>query len=303
MAAAATDIQIVEVGPRDGLQNESVVLSTESKIDLINRLAQAGATRIEAVSFAHPGYVPQMADAEAVMAGLTKRPGVSYIGLVMNERGLARAESTDLDEINFTISATEGFNQANLSASVGQTLAFIEASADRSTKTTATISVVFGCPFEGEVDPTAVIELAVALTESGIDELALADTIGVANPWEVDAMIQRIRPEIGAIPLRMHFHDTRNTAVANSYAALMAGVTVLDSSVGGLGGCPFAPDATGNVATNDLVYSLERAGFRTGLDLGALNEISGWVAAELGISAPSLVARAGGFPAPGGPAS
>lgn len=291
------DIQIVEVGPRDGLQNEAAVLSTEKKIELIHRLVEAGTTRIEAVSFAHPTYVPQMADAEAVIAGINKRQGVSYIGLVMNERGLHRAEETDLDEINFSISATDGFNQANLSASVEETLGFIEKSVSRnpSVVKTATISVVFGCPFDGEVDPAAVVQLAERLSESGVHEIALADTIGVANPWQVAEMIELVRPVIGETPLRMHFHDTRNTAIANAYVAVEAEVDVLDSSVGGLGGCPFAPNATGNVATNDLVYMLERAGHSTGLNLDTLNQISGWVGGELGISPPSLVARAGGF--------
>ncbi|NNL48334.1 MAG: hydroxymethylglutaryl-CoA lyase [Acidimicrobiia bacterium] len=292
-----TEIEIVEVGPRDGLQNETAVLDTPVKIELLNRLADAGAKRIEAVSFAHPGYVPQMADAEAVMAGLIKRAGVSYIGLVMNERGYRRAVDTPVDELNFSVSATDGFNLANLSANVEDTLGFIEAVApDVSLPTTATISVVWGCPFDGEVEPERVVEIASRLVAAGIDELALADTIGVANPWAVRGMIDAVSVVTGSVPLRVHFHDTRNTGLANAFAAIESGVRVLDSSVGGLGGCPFAPDATGNIATNDLVYMVERAGFMTGFNLTALNEIAHWVGSELSIQPPSLVARAGGFP-------
>ncbi len=295
-------IQIVEVGPRDGLQNERAVLVTETKVELIERLSNAGATRIEAVSFAHPRYVPQMADAEAVMERLTKHPGVSYIGLVLNERGLARALSTDLDEINFSLSSTEGFNQANLATGVEDTVSFIVSALDGlHHKTTATISVVWGCPFEGEVDERRVIELAARLAEAGIDEVALADTIGVADPWRVQSMIEAVKPVIGSAALRVHFHDTRSTGIANAFAAVQAGVTILDSSVGGLGGCPFAPEATGNIATNDLVYMLERAGHETGLDLGRLNAITSWIGDELGTEPPSMVARAGGFPQPGRP--
>ncbi len=292
-----TQIEIVEVGPRDGLQNETVVLDTPVKVELLDRLADAGATRIEAVSFAHPGYVPQMADAEAVMDGIVKRSGVSYIGLVMNERGYRRAVDTSVDELNFSVSATDGFNQANLSATVEDTLAFIESVVpDVRLPTTATVSVVWGCPFDGEVEPARVVEIASRLVAAGIDELALADTIGVANPWAVRGVLDAVSTVTGSVPLRVHFHDTRNTGLANAYAAIESGVRVLDSSVGGLGGCPFAPNATGNIATNDLVYMVERAGFVTGFDLTALNEITHWVGTELSIEPPSLVARAGGFP-------
>lgn len=292
-----TEIEIVEVGPRDGLQNETVVLGTPVKIELLDRLADAGATRIEAVSFAHPGYVPQMADAEAVMDGLVKRSGVSYIGLVMNERGYRRAVDTSIDELNFSVSATDGFNQANLSSTVEDTLAFIESVAPEvPLPTTATVSVVWGCPFDGEVELSRVVEIASRLVAAGIDELALADTIGVANPWAVREVLDAVSTVAGSVPLRVHFHDTRNTGLANAFAAIESGVRVLDSSVGGLGGCPFAPNATGNIATNDLVYMVERAGFVTGFDLTALNEITDWVGTELSIEPPSLVARAGGFP-------
>ncbi len=292
-----SSLQLVEVGPRDGLQNESAVLDTAVKIELLDRIARAGATRIEAVSFAHPEYVPQMADAEAVMAGLVKQPGVSYIGLVMNERGYRRSLDTPLEEINFSVSATDGFNRANLSAGVEDTLGFIEnVVADEARFTTATISVAWGCPFEGEVEPGRVVEIAARLTVAGIDELALADTIGVADPWAVRSMIAQVCAVIGDVPLRVHFHDTRSTGLANAFAAIESGIGVLDSSVGGLGGCPFAPNATGNIATNDLVYMVQRAGYETGFDLHQLNSITRWIGTELNIQPPSFVARAGGFP-------
>lgn len=264
-------IGIVEVGPRDGLQNESRVLPTEQKIDLIERLVGAGATRMEIVSFAHPGRVPQMADAEAVAAHFARRTDFSRIGLVMNGRGWERARRVELDEINIPVGATTGFNQANVAATPQETIELVARVADEAAQpVTGTISVAFGCPYEGEVAEDVVVAIAEQLVEAGVAELALADTIGVADPWTVSDRIRAVRSVSGDVPLRVHFHDTRNTGIANSVAAVDAGVTVLDASVGGVGGCPFAPNATGNVATEDLVYALDRAGRETGLSLSAL---------------------------------
>lgn len=291
-------IDIVEVGPRDGLQNEARVLATEQKVGLIERLVAAGATRIEIVSFAHPGRVPQMADAEAVAGAFAGRTDFSRIGLVMNGRGWERAQALELDEINIPVGATNGFNQANVAAAPDETISLIsQVAAEAVAPVTGTISVAFGCPYEGEVAESVVVSMAERLVEAGVNELALADTIGVADPWTVSARIRAVRTVSGDLPLRVHFHDTRNTGIANCVAAIDSGVTVLDASVGGVGGCPFAPNATGNVATEDLVYALERAGRETGLSLAALRDTAQWVGEALGIAPPSALLRAGGFPA------
>jgi hydroxymethylglutaryl-CoA lyase len=290
-------IEIVEVGPRDGLQNESVVLATEHKIQFIEHLVAAGSARIEIVSFAHPTRVPQMADAEAVAAHFAGRDDFSRIGLVMNERGWQRAQQVELDEINVPVGATGGFNQANVRSTPAETIEFIAAvvkAAD--VPVTGTISVAFGCPYDGEVDEAAVVGIATRLAEAGCAEIAVADTIGVADPWTVRSRLEAVRTVIAEIPLRAHFHDTRNTGIANAFAAVDAGVTVIDASVGGIGGCPFAPNATGNVATDDLVYMLHRAGYPTGLDLDQLLTISQWVGEALAITPPSALLTAGGFP-------
>jgi hydroxymethylglutaryl-CoA lyase len=290
-------IQIVEVGPRDGLQNESVVLATDQKAEFIERLAAAGAGRIEIVSFAHPGRVPQMADAEAVAEHFSGRDDFSRIGLVMNHRGWQRAQQVELDEINIPVGATHGFNQANVGATPDETVEFIgDVVTEAGMPVTGTISVAFGCPYDGEVARSAVVSIATRLAEVGCAEIALADTIGVADPWTVRSRLEAVRAVTGDIPLRVHFHDTRNTGIANTFAALDAGVEVIDASVGGIGGCPFAPNATGNIATDDLVFMLERAGLVTGLDLELLIETSRWVGEALAIEPPSALLRAGGFP-------
>ncbi len=290
-------IQIVEVGPRDGLQNESVVLDTGRKVEFIERLAGAGARRVEIVSFAHPKRVPQMADAEAVARAFAGRDDFSRIGLVMNQRGWQRAQQVELDEINIPVGATAGFNQANVAASPDETIDFIANVVEQTDlPVSGTVSVAFGCPYEGEVAEETVVAIARRLVEAGCAEIGIADTIGVADPWTVRSRLEAVRAVTGDIPLRVHFHDTRHTGIANTFAAIDAGVHIVDASVGGIGGCPFAPNATGNIATDDIVFMLHRAGYATGLDLDQLIELAGWVGEALSIIPPSALLRAGGFP-------
>ena len=293
-------IEIVEVGPRDGLQSEPDVLATPLKLELISRLVDAGVRRVEVASFVNPKRVPQMADAEAVMAGLPKRPDVQYVGLVLNRRGFDRALAAGCTEIGMVTAATDTFAQRNQGASIEETIAAWEEIAPLARaagiRAQVTISVSFGCPFEGEVAPARVIEIARRLAASKPVEIAIADTIGVAVPTQVTALVEQLLPALSGVPLRCHFHNTRNTAVANAYAAVMAGVHTLDSSVGGIGGCPFAPNATGNVATEDLLYMLSRSGFETGIDLGRLIETARWLQEQRGKPVPSMVSKAGGFP-------
>jgi hydroxymethylglutaryl-CoA lyase len=293
-------VQIVEVGPRDGLQNESAILSTDQKLTMICDLTNAGLTRIETVSFAHPDKVPQMADAEAVMEHLPQREDVSYIGLILNWRGWLRAANTSVDEVNMNVSASDTFNQRNQGCTTEETIDVLgqvvhEASA-RDMPVTATVATSWGCPFEGEVPPDRLLSVTAAVAATGVSEIALADTIGVADPWSVTDRIEAVQSIVGDIPLRAHFHNTRNTGIANAYAAIQAGVTALDSSVGGLGGCPFAPDATGNIATDDLVYMLDRAGIATGVDLEDVIAVSRHVAELVDHPLEAMLPRAGGFP-------
>jgi hydroxymethylglutaryl-CoA lyase len=293
-------LEIVEVGPRDGLQSEPDVLATPLKLELISRLVDAGVRRVEVASFVNPKRVPQMADAEAVMAGLPKRPDVQYVGLVLNRRGFDRALAAGCTEIGMVTAATDTFAQRNQGASIEETIAAWEEIAPLARaagiRAQVTISVSFGCPFEGEVAPARVIAIARRLAASKPVEIAIADTIGVAVPTQVTALVEQLLPALSGVPLRCHFHNTRNTAVANAYAAVMAGVHTLDSSVGGIGGCPFAPNATGNVATEDLLYMLSRSGFETGIDLGRLIETARWLQEQRGRPVPSMVSKAGGFP-------
>jgi isopropylmalate/homocitrate/citramalate synthase len=293
-------IEVIEVSPRDGLQNEPVVLPTGAKVELIARAVAAGARRVEAVSFVRPDAVPAMADAEAVMAGITRTPGVSFAGLVLNRRGFTRARDSGVDEINVVVPVSEAFARANQNASAEALMTMAEEVAGDAAALglpcSVTLAVAFGCPFSGEVDRDRVVAYGARAVRAGAVELALADTIGVGVPWQVRDLVGGLRGEIGDVPLRMHFHNTRNTGYANAYAALEAGVTRLDASIGGIGGCPFAPAATGNIATEDLVYLLERGGLRTGLDLDALIDTAGFLADALGKPVPSLLPRAGGFP-------
>lgn len=290
---------IVEVGPRDGLQNESTLVSTEAKIRFITRLVNAGLTRIEVTSFVHPRRVPQMADAEAVMAGVPQSDSASYIGLVLNERGLDRAIGSGVDEVNVALVATETFSQRNQGMGIVETLRSFERIATRARdaglRVSATIGAAFGCPFEGEVSTETVASLARQADSLGAQEIAIADTIGVGVPKDVHRLASAIR-EVTDVPLRAHFHNTRNTGYANALAALDAGIAALDASTGGIGGCPFAPNATGNIATEDLTYVLRRSGFDTGVDLAAVVSIAEEIGSELGKGVPALLGRAGDFP-------
>jgi hydroxymethylglutaryl-CoA lyase len=293
-------VEIVEVGARDGLQNEPEVIATADKVALINRAIAAGVRRIETASFVNPRRVPQMADAEAVMAALPQRADVTYIGLTLNERGAERALATQVDELGAVAITTDSFamrNQGQTSADSVDVASRIVAMAQAAGRTgQVTISAAFGCPFEGEVDPARVVAMARQLAACRPREIALADTIGVAVPAQVSALVRAVKSEIGDIPLRAHFHDTRNTGIANAWAAWEAGAQVLDSSLGGLGGCPFAPNATGNIATEDLVYLLSRSGVETGLELEALIATGQWLTGLMGRTLPAMVSRAGGFP-------
>jgi isopropylmalate/homocitrate/citramalate synthase len=292
--AAAVRVTVCDVGPRDGLQNEPDVLAPAVRAELVNRLAAAGLPRIEAASFVDPDRVPQMAGAEEVADAIERRPGVEYSGLVLNLRGYERLLATPLDRVNCTLAATETFNRRNANASLEEALGRVAAIlAEANRPTTVTISCAWGCPFEGPVDPGRVVELAARLEQAG--ELVLADTIGVATPGRVGRLVEQVA-ELGR-SVGGHFHNTRNTGFANAWAALGAGATVLDASVGGLGGCPFAPRATGNIATEDLVYLLEGEGVETGVALGTLIEVSSWLEGLLGRELPGQVYRAGPFAA------
>ena len=279
---------ICDVGPRDGLQNEPGALDPATRAELINRLAATGLRRIEAVSFVRDDRLPQMSGAEEVVAAIEPREGVEYAGLVLNEQGYERLKGTGLDRVNVTLGATETFNQRNGNASLAEATERVQrilAVADR--PTTATISVAFGCPFEGAVDPGVVADLAARLEA---DEVVLADTIGVATPSAVRSLVARVA---GADAVGFHGHNTRNTGYANALAALDAGASVLDASVGGLGGCPYAPRATGNIATEDLVYLLDGEGVETGVDLDSLVHVAEWLEGVLGRTLEGQVYRAG----------
>ena len=294
-------IEIVEVGPRDGLQNEKSILEVDQKLDFIRRLQAAGAKRMEVVSFVNPNRVPQMAGAEEIMAALPAGSGLSRIGLVLNMRGWDRAVATGCDEANVVVCASDSFGIRNQGADVAEQIAAMHAIAARQKAEggppiSVTFSTAFGCPFDGEVPQDRVVSLAREAAEAKVDEIALADTIGVADPWMVRDRVEAVKKVIGDIPLRLHFHDTRNTGLANAFAGVEAGVDILDASCGGLGGCPFAPAATGNIGTEDLVYMLERAGFETGYDIGALIETAKWMSDLLDKPIAASVSRAGVFP-------
>lgn len=298
---ASRFIEIVEVGPRDGLQNEPAMLSVEDKLEFIGRLEAAGVRRIEAVSFVDPKRVPQMAGAEEIMAALPRQPGRSRIGLALNLKGWERALAAGCDEINAVVSASDGFGIRNQGLPVTDQMRVMHEIAERARETrgpklSLTISVAFGDPFDGEVPEAQVVAIAREAAQAGYGEIALGDTIGVADPWTVRRRIEAVRAVADGARLRMHFHDTRKTGLANAYAAVEAGAEVLDASCGGIGGCPFAPKATGNIATEDLVYMLERAGFETGLDLKGLISTAEWLEGPLGKPAPSGLRRAGPFP-------
>ena len=288
-----TRVTICDVGPRDGLQNESESLAPAVRAGLIGRIAAAGVPRVEAVSFVRDDRVPQMAGAEEVVAAVARRPGTELSGLVLNERGWERFRAAGLDRVNVTFAATESFNRANGNTSLADAVATVESIVVGATvPATVTISVAFGCPFEGRVDPGIVADLASRF--AGRAEVVLADTIGVATPSRVRALVEQTAAD------GFHGHNTRNTGYANALAELEAGARVLDASVGGLGGCPYAPKATGNVATEDLVYLLEGEGVETGVDVDALIAVSEWLEGLLGRRLEGYLYRAGNWPPSGG---
>jgi hydroxymethylglutaryl-CoA lyase len=293
-------IDIVEVGPRDGLQNDPSNLTTSQKLDFIERLAECGVRRMEAGSFVSPKAVPKMADSDAVFAGVNRKTGVRHIALAMNETGVRRAIEAEADEINFVLVAGEGFGRRNQGMSPQESADKLAACApivhEANIPLSATIAVAFGDPFDGDIRDGVVGGLAAQAQRAGVAEVGIADTIGVADPWLVRARIEEVRMYAPDVYLRAHFHDTRGTGLANVFAAIEGEVDTIDASCGGIGGCPFAPGATGNVATEDVVYMLERAGFETGIDLSKLISVSKWLEGVLGHSVPSSLLKAGGFP-------
>jgi hydroxymethylglutaryl-CoA lyase len=302
------DVTIVEVGARDGLQNEPEIVSTADKLGLITRMIDAGVRRLEVASFVNPKRVPQMADAEAVIAGLPDRRDVSYIGLCLNKRGVLRAiESREgnkrgVDEAGCVLVASNTFGERNQGQTIDQGIAenreMLRLARENGLVAQVTISAAFGCPFEGFVPPETVVRCVEAMAEAGAEEIALADTIGVGVPAQVTDLFGRVRAAVGdGVRLRAHFHNTRGTGIANAWAAYAAGVNVLDSSLGGLGGCPFAPKATGNISTEDLLFMLDGSGVSTGVDLAAAIAVNHWFETVMGRPLPSLAAKAG--PAPG----
>lgn len=262
----------------------------------------AGVRRVEVASLVNPKRVPQMAGAEELIAALSKRDDVTTIGLVMNMRGAERALETDIDELGAVVVATDEFairNQKQTSdESVDGACEIIKTAKAAGREANVTIGASFGCPFEGEVAPERVVAMAEKLADAGPREIALADTIGVGDPWRVADVVARVKKALPDMPLRAHFHNTRNTGLANAYAAIGAGVTTLDASLGGIGGCPFAPAATGNIPTEDLVYMLERGGIETGLDLEELISSAKWLSDVMNKALPAMVSKAGGFPNP-----
>jgi isopropylmalate/homocitrate/citramalate synthase len=290
-------VQVVDVGPRDGLQNEDRTLAPEIRAELCDRLAAAGIPRVEAASFVNPKRVPQMAGAEEVMAAIDRRPGTSYAGLVLNEKGYERAVEAGVDEVRYAFPVTETFARRNQNTTVADATQLAGRLVERArldgVRVSITLSAAFGDPFEGRVEPGHVLDIAGKVAVANPDEILLADTIGVGVPNQVRELVE------GALTfgttVGCHFHDTRNTGIANAAAAVESGATVLDASVGGTGGCPFAPRATGNIATEDLVYLLHGMGNETGIDLEALIEVAEWLAQQLGKELPGQVYKAGTF--------
>jgi len=290
-------VEIVDVGPRDGLQNEGRTLPPEVRAELCDRLAGAGIPRVEAASFVNPKRVPQMVGAEDVMQKIERNPGTSYAGLVLNERGYERAIQAGVDEVRYAFPVTETFAKRNQNTTVDEAAALAGRLTERArldgVRVSITLSAAFGDPFEGRVEPETVIDLAGRVSDPAPDEIVLADTIGVGVPSQVQELVTEVSKT--GITVGCHFHDTRNTGIANAAAAVESGATVLDASVGGTGGCPFAPRATGNIATEDLVYLLHGMGYETGIDLEALIEVAAWLAGQLGKELPGQVYKAGNF--------
>lgn len=299
----AGQIEIIDVAPRDGLQSQPRLVDSNTKLELIRRLIDAGIRRMEVVSFVNPKRVPQMADAEAVIAGLPQRDDVTYIGLVLNIKGFERAVESGIGEINYVVVATDTFGLRNQGATTEQCMSVAEEISRQAQKADmrvgVTVSAAFGCPFEGEVPQERVVNLIARLVDMGYAEVSLADTIGAAGPSDVAALIRKVKNVTGNVRLRCHFHNTRNTGVANAYAAIMEGVRTLDASCGGVGGCPFAPAATGNVATEDILYMVNRMGLKTGVAIEKIMETARWLEGPLETKMPAMVTRAGLFPSGG----
>src|SRR5512136_626816 len=296
-------VDVVEVGPRDGLQSEPGVVPTAAKVEFIRRALAAGIRRVEVTSFVNPKKVPQMADAEAVLGALgAPPPGVHFIGLVLNRKGLDRAIAAGCNEIGMAVVASDTFNRRNQGVSTAESIAawldIARAARAVGIRPQVTVSAAFGCPFEGEVPVSRVVEIARRVAEAGPNEIAIADTIGVGVPAQVTEIVGRVREALPGMSLRCHFHNTRNTGLANAYAAVQAGVATLDASLGGIGGCPFAPAATGNIPTEDLLYMLQRSGYETGVSLDVAIETGKWLQEQLGRPVPGMLVKAGGFPKP-----
>jgi (R)-citramalyl-CoA lyase len=290
-------VTLCDVAPRDGLQNDAVILEPALRAELTDRLAATGLPRVEVVSFVNPARVPQMAGAEEVVAALHRRPETVYAGLVLNDKGYDRLVATGLDEMHFAFASTETFNQRNQGADVAESVAtaarLVGRAREDGSRSTVTIGASFGCPFEGAVDTGRIVEIVGELAEAAPDEIVLADTVGVATPTHVRTLVAAA-VQVG-VPIGAHLHNTRNTGYANAIAALEAGATMLDASIGGIGGCPFAPRATGNIATEDLVYLLHGEGIETGVDLDALVAVAEWLEDVLGRPLEGQVYRAGTF--------
>jgi len=293
-------IEIVEVSPRDGIQNEKKILTTQAKVDLITQAVDAGAPRIEVTSFVNPKLVPQMADADQVAAALPSDNQASYIGLVLNKRGYDRVLTAGLHEANVVVTASDAFGKRNQGTDTDGTIrnfTEIMSQASANIKTGVSITTAFGCPFDGEVPLSRLLDVVSRCAETNPFEIGIADTIGVATPADVTERVDAIKQLCPDIPLRLHFHDTRNTGIANAWAAVQAGATTLDASFGGVGGCPFAPRATGNICTEDLLYMLHRSGIDTGMSLNKSITAAIWLEQELGKQVPGMVMKAGVFPA------
>ncbi len=300
-------VEIVEVGPRDGLQSETVFLATASKVEFIRRAIDAGLKRVEVASFVNPAKVPQMADAEAVLEALPAPRGLYYVGLVLNRRGFERAALAGCNEIGMAVMASDTFNRRNQGVSTEDSIAawldIAAAAKAAGIRAQVTISTAFGCPFEGEIPVARVLEVVRRVAAAEPCEIALADTIGVGVPAQVEELLGRVSEVVPGMRLRCHFHNTRNTGLANAYAAVQAGVAALDASLGGIGGCPFAPAATGNIPTEDLVYMLHRCGYETGVSLDAAIAASCWLQQQLGRPVPGMLVKAGSFPGSVAPAA
>jgi hydroxymethylglutaryl-CoA lyase len=293
-------ISILEVGPRDGLQSEPEILPTEVKKEFITRTIDAGIKQIEVTSFVHPKKVPQMADAEKLVESLPENNDVTYIGLIMNQRGFERARDCGIDEVGMVIVSTDTYNMKNQNVvtqeSIDNWLSIAAEAKSAGIRTSVVIACSFGCPYEGEIDPEHIASIAEQVLKGKPDVLGLADSVGVAVPSQIKKTFSLIKELAPSIPLRTHLHNTRNTGLANAAAAVEAGVSIIDASTGGIGGCPFAPRATGNIPTDDLLYMLDRSGVETGVDLRQVVKTTDWLEEQLGRSVPAMVPKAGIFP-------